>query len=171
MTSIERLDASGPTRAATGITHYVFDATGWKAFGANDEEIVTSVVSTEERGKGLILFNIHDRHIEITYSIENDGKTVTVSAVVDGLPSNVAFSKDGGMTGAGFGKTADPAIHEIFHLIGDDLKAGGRKPNRTSRRYVSDAWCGAMDAAANGAARAGEVLATMILADTMDFWC
>lgn len=171
MTSIERLDASGPTQAATSITHYVFDATGWKAFGANDEEIVTLVGPAEKRGKGQIRVNKHDRHIEITYSIENDGKTVEISALVDGVPSNVAFSKDGGMTGAGLGITADPAFHEMFQLIGDDLKAGGRKPNRTDRRYVSDAWCDAMDGAASAAARAGEMLASIILDQTMETFC
>jgi hypothetical protein len=163
MTGNERVEASAATRAATGITHYVIDATnGWKAFGANDAEIATQVVSKEARGKGVLRAGTHDKRVEITYSIESDGTNVVIDAVVNGTPSKVAFSKDGGLVGEGLKKTVDPAINDMFGSIGGDLMALRGAPRITERVY-DQYRCGGILDAARGANRAGELLAEQIL--------
>jgi hypothetical protein len=175
MTSIERVEASAATQAATGITQYVFDATcGWKAFGANDAEIATHVVSKEARGKGVLRVDSHDRHLEITYSIEGDSNNIVIDAVVNGIPSKLAFSEDGGLIGEGFKKSVDPAMNEMFRSIGSDLMAfrDARSRGATPRdRKASRAYCGGLSDAIQGAFRAGEFLAFSLLCAEYDFRC
>jgi hypothetical protein len=165
MTSIERVEASAATQAATGITHYLVDATcGWKAFGANDAEIATHVVSKEARGKGVLRVDAHDRHLEITYSIEGDSNNIVIDAVVNGIPSKLAFSKDGGLIGEGFKKSVDPAMNEMFRSIGSDLMALRDARSRgATPRDRSRAYCGGLLDATVGAKRAGEILAYILL--------
>jgi hypothetical protein len=165
MTNIERIEASAATQAATGITHYVVDATnGWKAFGANDAEIATHVVAKEARGKGVLRVDTHDRRVEITYSIEGDGNNIVIVAVVNGIPSKVAFSKDGGLIGEGLKKTVDPAIHEMFRSIVSDLMAlRGARRGATKLASEREYYCGGLLDAIEGARRAGEWLAQSLL--------
>jgi hypothetical protein len=162
MTNNERVEASAATQAATGITHYVFDANGWKAFGANDEEIATHVGSKEARGKGVLRAGTHDKRVEITYSIERDNDNTVIDAVVNGTQSKVVFSKDGGLAGEGLKKIVDPAIDEMFGSIGSDLMAH-REPPRTTDRVYDQYRCGGILDAAAGAHRAGELVAEQIL--------
>jgi hypothetical protein len=165
MTSIKRVEASAATQAATGITHYVFDApSGWKAFGPNDAEILTQVASKEERGKSVLRVDTHGKRVKITYSIEGDNNSVVIDAVVNGTPSKVAFSKDGGLIGEGFSKTVDPAINEMFRLIGSDLMALRDAPSRdvTSRR-VESPYCEGLSVAIEAARSAHEWFAEMVL--------
>jgi hypothetical protein len=171
MTNNERVAASAATQAATGITHYVFDANGWKAFGANDAEIATHVGSEEARGKGVLRAGTHDKRVEITYSIERDNDNTVIDAVVNGTQSKVVFSKDGGLAGEGLKKTMDPAIDEMFGSIGSDLKAL-RKPPRIIDRVVYEKYrCGAILAAAVAAHGAGELLAEQVLIAEWWFHC
>jgi hypothetical protein len=163
MTKIERIEASAATQAATGITHYMVDATnGWKALGANDAEIATHVVSKEERGKGVLRVDTHDRHVEITYSIESDDNNTVIDAVVNGNPSKLTFSKEGGLVGEGLKKAVDPAIHEMFRSICSDLMAHRGAPRITDRVY-DDYRCRALITAAVAAHFAGELIAEQIL--------
>lgn len=167
MTSIERVEASAATQAATGITHYVFDSNSWKALGANDTEIVTHSVSKDPRGKGVLRVDSHDRRVEITYSIEVDDNIV-IDAVVNGVPSKVTFSKNGELVGEGLKKTVDPTINELFRSINGDLKApraagstGGGTGVATAA--VLSAYCGGLIDAYWGARSAGESLACFLL--------
>lgn len=163
MTSIERIEASAATQAATGITHYVFDAACcWKALGANDAEIATHVVSKEARGESVLRVDTHDRRVEITYSIEGDNNIV-IDAVVNGVPSKVAFSKDGELVNEGLKKTVDPAIHEMFRSIGSDLMALRGAPRQGATKFASTSYCGRLLDALDGAWRAGEWLSVAIL--------
>jgi hypothetical protein len=173
MTSIKRIEASAATQAATGITHYVLDASsGWKAFGRNDAEIVTQVVSKEERGESVLRVDMHGKFVEITYSVEVDNNSVVIDAVVNGTPSKVAFSKDGGLIGEGFSKTVDPAINEMFRLIGSDLMALRDAPRRdAARRLVESAYCGGLSDAIEGARRAHEWFAAWALGGRWDAHC
>jgi hypothetical protein len=171
LTSIERVEASAATQAATGITHYVFDATfGWKAFGANDAVIATHVVSKEARGKGVLRVDTDDRRVEITYSIEGDINNIVIDAVVNGIPSKVAFSKDGGLIGEGLKKTVDPAINEMFRSIGSDLMAL-RDARRGATPLASKSYCGGLLDAIHAARRAGENLAAELLTWEWVFRC
>jgi len=172
MTSIERVEASAATQAATGITHYVFDATGcWKAFGANDAEIATQVVSKEVRGKGVLRVDTHDRRVEITYSIERDNNNIVIDVVVNGIPSKAAFSKDGGLGGEGLKKAVDPAINEMFGFIGSDFMALRDTRRRGVTRLADEHYCGGLLDAITGAFRAGELLAFSLLCAEYDFRC
>jgi hypothetical protein len=167
MISIERVAASAATRAATGITHYMFDASGgWKAFGANDTEIVTHTASKEPRGKGVLRVDTHDRRVEITYSIEVDNNIV-IDAVVNGVPSKVTFSKDGELVGEGLKKTLDPTINETFRSISGDLKAQRAVRSTGAGTGVAtaaiSAYCGGLLDAYEGAWRAGEFLSCALI--------
>ncbi len=169
MTSIETVEASADTQAATGITHYVFDAIGgWKAFGANDAEIATLVVPKEAPGEGVLRVDTHGQRAEITYSIEHDNNKFIIDAVVNGIPSKVTFSKDGGLIGEGFSKTVDPAINEIFRSINRDLMAhrGARSqdaPRAPREKRRASAYCGGLGDAADSAEAAGEWFAAGML--------
>jgi hypothetical protein len=173
VTSIKRVEASAATQAATGITNYVFDAaSGWKAFGPNDTEILTQVVSKEERGKSVLRVDMHGKRVEITYSIEVDNNSVVIAAVVNGTPSTVAFPKDGGLIGEGFSKTADPAINEMFRSIDSDLMARRGAPSRdATRRFTESAYCGGLTDAIDAAERAHEWLAMYMLSGEHDKHC
>jgi hypothetical protein len=174
MTSIRRVEASAATQAATGITHFVFDASsGWKAFGHNDAEILTGVVSKEKSGKSVLRLDIHGKHVEITYSIKVDNNSVVIDAVVNGTPSKVAFSKEGGLIGEGFNKTVDPAINEIFRSMHSDLMALRDAPSRegTLRLVVDSNWCGGLSDAIAGARAAKEWLSVYFLTNSYDCWC
>jgi hypothetical protein len=161
MTSIERVEASAATQAATGITHYVFDATSWKALGANDTEVATHVVSKEAR-TGVLRVDTHDKRVEITYSIGGDNNIV-IDAVVNGVPSKVVFSKEGELVGEGLKKTVDPAIYEMFRSIGNDLMERSDARRRGATREASGARCWALLHTVGAAKRAGEILAYLLL--------
>jgi hypothetical protein len=137
---------------------------GWKAFGPNDAEILTQVVSKEERGKSVLRVDMHGKRVEITYSIEGDNNSVVIDSVVNGTPSKVAFSNDGGLIGEGFSKTVGPAINGMFRSIGSDLMALRDAPRHATRRFgVVSAYCGGLSDAIEAARGAHEWVAEVVL--------
>jgi hypothetical protein len=165
MTSINRIDASPATQAAAGITHYVIDDSGWKVFGANDTEIATYVASKGRNGKSLLRVDAHKQRVEIDYSIRRDEEHIIIDAAVNGTTCVVTFAKGGHLSGDGLKKAVDPALTEILHLIGSDLKALSDTPRRVHAELADSSYCGGLLDAIGAAGKAGENLAKEIL-----FW-
>lgn len=170
MTSIERIEASAATHAATGITHYVFDsAAGWKAFGGNDAEIVSQVVSKEARNKGVLRVHSHDKHVEITYSIERHENHFVIDTVVNDTPSKVTFSQDGELISKGLKETVDPVFNEIFRSIDSDWKEMVTNRRQSIKTPIAEAdgsdvnYCLGLYDAIQGARKAYEFWAEAIL--------
>jgi hypothetical protein len=179
MTSIVRIEASATTRAAIGITHYEIDATsGWKAFGAKDEEIASLVVSNEA-DKGELKLHAHGKRVKIDYSIQRANNEVSIDAVINDVSSKISFAKGGRLISDGFKKIMEPAIREMFHAMTSDLSSlkGALKAKRSHKPSagipipLDDAYCGGLEDAAKAALKAGEWLAADILSWKLIIYC
>jgi hypothetical protein len=167
----DRIEASADTRAATGITHYVFQTNGgWKAFEVNGTEIAEYKPSSEALQNSLLRVGWPGQEIEILYSIRKpDG--LTIDGTLNGSRFAVTFAQDGTLLGDPPKLNIDPTFHKLFRGIGRDLKANKGTGNTGARPLMSSAACGGLYDAIQGAMRAHEWLSIMLLVNEYGTLC